>query len=87
MEVLMSDGIDLNMVECKACGESYWVNLDITGVIAGGPCCKDIPVLDIERFPTERAAVRAYPAWAAADLAAMLKAKAAAEANELRYAA
>lgn len=84
--------VALAVVECKNCGSSQWGEAWIAercgGVIAAGPCCKDIPVLDIERFPTERAALRAYPAWAAADLAAMLKAKTLAESDRgLRYAA
>lgn len=75
----------LNVVECRNCGASYWVNLPFTGVIAGGPCCFDHPVLDIERYPSERAAVRAYPAWEAARNAAM--AKAVTNAEQVRYAA
>jgi len=66
----------MNIVECRACGVAYWtaarhLGKPVAGAIAGGPCCKGIDVLDIERFPTEKAAAKAYPAWRDADLALM----------------
>ena len=66
----------MNIIECRACGAAYWsaavhMGRPVSGAIAGGPCCRGIAVLDIERYPTEKAALNAYPAWRAADLEAM----------------
>jgi len=84
--------MSLSIIECRNCGTSFWTAAvgqgeQISGAIAAGPCCKGIPVLDIEHYPTERSASKAYPAWAAADQAAMYRKMVQAGNTELRYAA
>jgi len=52
--------MNLAIVECRSCGSAYWVDAELaSGAIAGGPCCFGHPVLDIETYPTEKAAKKA----------------------------
>ncbi len=63
------NGIHMNLaiIECRTCGAAYWVEAWIGdsagGAVDGGPCCFGHEVLDIERFPSEKAAAKAMPAW------------------------
>ncbi len=52
----------LAIVECRHCGKAYWSEVG-GGQIAGGPCCFGHDLLDVERFPNERAAKKAWAAW------------------------
>ena len=81
----MADSIVLNIVECRKCGTSYWAEVKQGGGIDAGPCCFGHPVLDIDSYPDERAAIKAHHAWAAADQAAITARLA--EINTPRYAA
>jgi len=63
--------MNLNIVECRNCGKAFWFDGDYAGPIAGGPCCKGLPIMDIEQHPTERAAIKGYPAWRKARSAAL----------------
>jgi len=70
------NSMSLAIVECRACGAAFWTAAEhqgkpVSGAIDGGPCCFGHPVLDIERFPTEKAAARAYDEWREAELAVM----------------
>lgn len=56
---------DLNMVECKNCGATYWFAAPHATVIDGGPCCFGHKVIDVERFGTELEAQKVYPQWVA----------------------
>jgi len=54
----------MNIVECRACGAAFWTAAvhqgePVSGAIDGCPGCFGHAVLDIERFPTEKAAARA----------------------------
>lgn len=53
----------MNIVECRKCGKIYWTGSDVAGEIEAGPCCKGLPILDIERFPSEQEAIKAVPAF------------------------
>ncbi len=60
----MANRMNIAIVECRHCGAAYWVEAWIgADAIDGGPCCFGHEVLDIERFPTERAAQKEWPAW------------------------
>jgi len=53
----------LNIMECRGCGKSFWYAWKEALVIASGPCCFGHEVLDIDRFPTARAAAKEWPSW------------------------
>jgi len=55
--------IVLNLLECRSCGKAFWFETELSGAIDEGPCCKGLPILDAERFPTERAALKGYAGW------------------------
>jgi len=70
---IMSDLV-MNIVECRHCGKAYWFEVADGGAVDGGPCCFGHPIMDIERFPTLRDAVKGYREWRK-DRSAALKAR------------
>jgi len=53
--------VKLSLVECRACGSSFWVEGGEGGSIASGPCCFGHFVLSIEDYPSEYMARKGYP--------------------------
>jgi len=52
--------MDLSIVECRVCGTSYWIEGKKGGAVASGPCCFGHFVLDVENYPSEYKARKAY---------------------------
>jgi hypothetical protein len=56
---------DLNIVECRHCGATYWAAVPQSMAIDGGPCCFGHKLIDVAQYTSEHEAKKVYHHWQA----------------------